>query len=68
MKLEKTDKPVWHGLNRLDSIRQFVMCEDSRHVLDNWSIKYINIRIDMRTGNFALTEGNTKTPSYLKIV
>lgn len=68
MNLEVSDRPHWHTLKNLDTIRQFVMCEDTRHVLDNWSIKYIDIRIDMRTGNFALREGNSDKPKYLKIV
>ena len=68
MKLRKTDTPVWHKLNKLDAVRQFVMTNDTRHVLQNWGIKYLDAHIDMRTGHFLLKEGNRKHPSFVEIV
>ena len=47
MEMVKTEEPVWHKINKLDAIRQFVMCNETRHVLENWGIKYLNIRMDM---------------------
>jgi len=67
VELIKTNRPHWHPIKNLDTLRQFTMCEDTRHVLDNWGMKYLDIRIDMRTGNFAVREGNTDKPQYIKI-
>lgn len=67
MKMEKIKKPCWHPLNKLDAVRQFVMTNDTRHVLENWGIKYLDLRVDMRTGQFLIKEGNTDKPSFLQI-
>ena len=67
MKLSKTDQPIWHPLRELDSVRQFMMVNGSHTVLNNWDIKYLDLRMDMRSGYFLIKEGNSKNPAYLKL-
>ena len=35
-----------------------LMTTTPRFVLDNWTCKYINMRVDMRTGAVILSKGN----------
>ena len=42
----------WHPFKEVISfIYANLMSRNPKFVLDNWDYKYINIRIDMRTGN-----------------
>jgi len=51
----------WVNLHTvLDFIEENLMTNNPRFVLDDWDCKYINIRVDMRTGKAYLTPGNTK--------
>jgi len=67
MKIVKTESPNWD--NHIDTVCAFVnthtMASGSKFALDNWECKYINFRVDMRTGNVSLYEGNTDNPKHL---
>lgn len=58
MKIEYSDKQEWNDLSAIDAIKAMTMAVDTRPVLENWNLKYIDARIDMRTGSVLLKEGN----------
>lgn len=39
-------------------LKERMMFNDPRFVLDNWDCKYVNLRIDMRTGAAILSPGS----------
>lgn len=45
------------------ALRQRMMFRDPKFVLDNWDCKYIDARIDMRTGAVWLKPGNDRAAS-----
>lgn len=67
MELKKADSVVWHKLSRLDAIRQFLMCDDTRRKLDEWEVTYLDVCFDIRTGQFYLKQGSSKTRQYFEI-
>ena len=58
MKIVPTKEHKWHPFDMLQHIEDSTMCKDSKPVLDNWKMKYITLRMDMRTGNFLMREAN----------
>lgn len=42
----------------IEALRERMMVNGSLWILDEWKAKYINARIDMRTGQIRLTFGN----------
>ena len=50
----------WHDLGRQVAwIRERLMTNDPSFVMGRWDCKYVNLRIDMRTGAAILSPGNT---------
>ena len=65
MDIVRVDKPYWDGgLAKLQLLEALTMAHNPVMVLNNWDLKYINIRVDMRTGSFMITDRNGK---YLKL-
>lgn len=49
----------WQPLHQAEiRIRERLMTTNPEFVLRNWDCKYINMRVDMRTGNVVMTPGN----------
>lgn len=46
----------------LRGIEARFMFRDPRFVLDNWDCKYLDVRIDMRTGSAYVKPGNDRLP------
>jgi hypothetical protein len=42
----------------VDFVKEHTMDVDTRFVLDNWEYKYLNIRVDMRTGMATIQPAN----------
>lgn len=58
IEIEYSDTPVWQPQSALDLLREETMARGSRIILDNFDLKYIDARIDMRSGAVLLKEGN----------
>ncbi len=43
-------------------LEKHFMCNGSNFVVENWKFKYVNARIDMRTGYMRLEAGNDRSP------
>jgi len=49
----------WNGLqSNIQFIIDNLMVNNTRFVLDNWDYKYINLRVDMRSGSSLIKAGN----------
>lgn len=47
----------------LPLIRERLAVNDGgKFILDNWNCKYLDVRIDMRTGNLFIKPGNVERP------
>lgn len=56
-----TSDEWWPLRDAVEWLTQRLICNGSRFVLDNWDCKYIDARIDMRTGAVLLRPGNRST-------
>ena len=63
------DHPMWQPFSAIELLRNEAMAEGSRVMLDNWRLKYISARIDMRTGAVLLMEGDCRyrAPRYFVV-
>lgn len=57
-----TGNEWWPLRDAVEWLTQRLICNGSRFVLDNWNCKYIDARIDMRTGAVLLRPGNVHAP------
>lgn len=49
----------WIGfIEAVGQLEKHLACNGSNFILDNWKFKYVNARIDMRTGSTLLEPGN----------
>ena len=70
MIIDYSDIPVWQPFSAIDGLKKHVMADGGRLVMDNWDAKYLNIRMDMRTGNVLISEGNirdARKPRYIVV-
>lgn len=70
--MKTQEQPDWnHGLKQVFKFLQDnIMARSDKgchFVMDNWTCKYINLRVDMRTGNVSLFEGNTDKPKFISL-
>lgn len=52
----------WHSLTDAFSaiVERLAANDGGKFILDNWNCKYIDVRIDMRTGNTYIQPGNVQ--------
>lgn len=66
-----SDTPVWQPFSALEELKRHTLASGDNLCMANWDAKYINARIDMRTGNVLLSEGNIlcneRAPRYIVV-
>jgi hypothetical protein len=67
--VKQVSLPYWHEISKLSMLQEFVK-EFVAHegYVDNWRMKYLNVRIDTRNGAFTIQAGNATDPTYLQLV